>query len=650
MKRFLFSCLLLLVFQNFFSQNLPDSVIMTINGKPVTVREFEHIKDKNKNPNSQDTTSIKTYFNLFLDYKLKLEEANAQGIDTSEKFLEEFDKYTKQIANPYIYSSDIKESIVKEAYTRLLTDVKVGHILIKLASDATPEDTLSAFIKAEKIRKRIIQGEDFSKVAKATSDDPTVSNNEGIIGYITAFSTPYFYENVVYSLKPGQVSNPVKAPNGYYIIKVFEKRPSKGEVKVKHIMLLKDANNPDFDKTAKETLDSVYTKLKAGEDFTELSKRYSTEPTTKESGGDMNYFDNSSNLPSVFKETAFNLKQNEISVPFKTEYGWHIIKLINKINIQPYEKRKEQLQSWISNNPTRRNLTEEIAYSNLKKKLNFSVNTEVLNVLADKIEESVLSGTGTLPEGVNLNATILTINSKKYNTIDFANWILKNQKVTKKKIDKSSIISKLFEEFSTQELLKIARLDLLNNPKYKVEIQDYYDGMLIFEITDQNVWSKANKDTVGQLDFYNKNKEKYFWDTRLKANIYICKDSSVVESLKKVFDKKQKKNISTEEILKQINKKDSTLLSIDTKIYSKGDNKIIDSFEWKTGVIKWQNPKTAVEMVEIIAPQQKEFNQCKGLVISDFQKMLENKWIEDIKSKYTVVINYKLLDSIHEDK
>ncbi|MBK8808122.1 MAG: peptidylprolyl isomerase [Bacteroidales bacterium] len=621
-----------------------DSVIISINGNPVLLKEFLTIKNKNQSVIVKDTLSTKAYLDLFVNYKLKLVEAKAKGIDQSEEFLKEFEKYTKHIADEYIFSNSVEEQILKDAYERMQWDVKTGHILISVPQKATPQDSSMAYDKAIAARNRLLKGEDFVTVARSTSNDPGVEKNNGIIGYITSLQTPPYYENAAYSLKPGEVSMPIKSREGFYIIKLFDKRKSHGEVKVKQVMCLFNQDKSNY-ASLKETLDSVYLLAIKDSNFSEISKSYSDEPSTKENGGDVPWFNNSARYPQEFKEIAFALNVGEISKPFETTWGWHILKLEEKRPLPSYDAMKTTITKTLEQGNRNKDLTNAKVIGNLKKKFAYKADYEAIKLFSTKID--TVSGNYSIKDTLNLNKVLATAGKEKISEKEFAYWLIDSKKTYRKNFDLAVHIIMLFDDFIEAKLISMERRDLLiNNIYYKEEVQDYLDGMLVFDITSSEVWSKASDDTIALLDYYNKNKNKYYWDERVNVNIFICKDTLVAQKIKKELVKKQKKSISAEDFVAKVNSKDSTTVKLINKIYAKGENKIIDSFEWKENSINWENPLTAVEIVSLLPPTPKEFSQCKGTVIADYQKQLENEWINTLKAKYLIEINTKLLETI----
>lgn len=324
MKKACISGLLMLFLSNVFSQQ--DPILMTINDVAITKSEFERIYYKNNRDSVHDEKAIKDYLELFINFKLKVIEAKKLGLDTLPTFKQELQSYRKQLSDPYFVDKETEEKLLKEAYERKKWRIRTSHILIKVSENASPADTLAAYNKAMEIKKRIDKGEDFAKLAMEYSEDDASKLNGGDIGYLTVFTTVLPYENAVYSLKVGEVSNPIRSQYGYHIIKVTDRKENPGEVKVAHIMVLvpRDAKEEDITK-AENKINEIYQKLQQGEDFAKLAIEYSDDKASGKRGGDLPWFGTGRMVPE-FESVAFETKIGEYSKPFRTAFGYHIIK------------------------------------------------------------------------------------------------------------------------------------------------------------------------------------------------------------------------------------------------------------------------------------------------------------------------------------
>ena len=633
-----------LMINNLFSQELNNKVLLTIDDKEITKEEFQRIYDKNKtNLSSGEVTSVNEYLDLFINFKLKVNEAERLGLDTTRSFINEFEGYRKQLARPYLVDNMANEKVIKEAYERMRYEVRASHILIKLPYDAFPEDTLAAHKKAMDIRRRIIMGEPFESVAKGSSDDPSVKNNGGDLGYFTVFQMIYPFENAVYNSEIGEISKPVRTRFGYHIVKVLDKRKARGQVKVAHIMLtVPRGTTSEGEKQKKQIINELYHRVKQGDDFSELAKEYSDDKGSARNGGELPWF-GAGRMVEEFEKASFKLKANgEISQPVRTGFGWHIIKRIDRKEIPTFEDAVAEITRKVGKDQ-RADVARKSLINKLKLEYSFIEEKENIPVKYDTIEKVFVLKQEYLMQAASLNKTLFSFLDKVYLEKDFVKFV--ENKKNKKEL-KPYNYKVLYEEFIENEILEVEESRLEEKyPDYKYLLKEYHDGMLLFEITDQKIWSKAVDDSVGLRNFYNDHKKNYMWDERWKGSLYFCSNEQIYNKVSKIVSKKSfGKGITNEDLLKQFNTEEE-VLKITTDIFEQGENELIDYLVWnkKHGNI---NKQYVVHKGEKIAPEVKGFNECKGIIISDFQDHLDNEWIKSLREKYNIVVNNTVLSSI----
>ncbi|MBI5217666.1 MAG: peptidylprolyl isomerase [Bacteroidia bacterium] len=680
MKRGIFLIGLLLVFGRLLSAQHPmegldllvspenkDSVLLNIDGKPVSVAEFERIyKKNNAKDNPVDNKSMEEYLELFINFKLKVFEAEKLGLDTSKSFKTELAGYRKQLAKPYLVDKDIDESLLKEAYDRMQQDVNVSHILIKIDANASPKDTLDAYTKIMNARKRILAGEPFEKVAKET--DPDAKENGGNLGYFTAFDMVYPFESAAYNTKIGEVSMPFRTSFGYHIIKVHDRRKAVGQIKVAHIMVTVPKGTSEADAAkAKDRIFSIYKKLKDGEEFAKVAKENSDDKGTASRGGDLPWFGTGRMVPE-FDQAAFSLKNNgDISEPVKTSFGWHIIKRIDKKEIGTFDELKAEIRNKISKDE-RADRSRQAVIAKLKTEYNFKEFGEEIKDKGKKkkeeapkigkkyyedfytvITDSIFTGKWTMEEAAKLIQKLFTIGDSTYTQQDFAKYIFKfNRKSTKSNI--KDFVNARYKEYVDSKVIKYEEDRLEKKyPDFCYLMNEYHDGILLFELTDKTVWSKAIKDTVGLKDFYEKNKTKYMWDTRYDLKVYSCKTEKISSKAFDMFGN-NKKNLSSAEIMNTLNKKDTSNIKITEKgLFQKGDNKTVDGRladmkDQKYFISKDESNK--IIEIKKADPAPKSLDEAKGLITADYQTFLEEKWIKDLRAKYKVEVFKEALKKV----
>ncbi len=623
-----------------------DPVLVNVAGQNITRSEFERVYYKNNNKGTaNDEKSIRDYMELFINYKLKVKEAESLKMDTSAAFKDELTGYRKQLAQPYLTDKDVNDNLVKEAYNRLQNDVRASHILIKLSSDALPKDTLAAYNRIMKIREKIVKGADFEKMARDSSEDPSAKENGGDLGYFTGLQMVYPFETAAYNTKPGQVSMPVRTRFGYHIIKVSDIRPAVGEIHTAHIMIkVNKTDNDSLQKEAKRKIDEIYAKFKAGEKFDDLAKQYSDDKGSAVNGGVLPWFGTGKMVPEYEKASFALLKDNDVSAPVKSAYGWHIIKRIEKRGIASFDEKKNELKNQIMRD-SRNEMGRASLVAKIKKENNFKEFVANKEDYIKSLDTTLADGTYNDSSALKKTKPLFNLAGKEYTQFDFAAYLAKHQ-TKRKDITSQAIAYSQYENFVTDACIALEESQLDRKyPDFKALMDEYRDGILLFDLTDKMVWSKAVKDTTGLEQFYEKNKNNYMWGERLDAVIYTCKDAAVAKEARKMIKKKK----SDSEIAATLNKDSSLNINIKDSKYAKGDNEIIDKLEWKTGLSADMNNNNQVVFVDvksILAAQPKKLDEARGLITADYQNFLEKSWITELRKKYSYSVNEDVLKSM----
>ena len=642
------------------AQNGDNSILMKIAGNPVTLTEFQSIYKKN-NPspegNAADHKSVDEYVSLFVNFKLKVKEAEESGLDTSKQFRDELAGYRKQLAQPYLIDKNLNDDLIKEAYERMKSDVKASHILVKLAPEASPKDTLLAFNKIMKIRKRVTGGEDFEKVSgEITKTDKEIIAED--LGYFTAFQMVYPFETAAYNGKEGEVSEPVRTKFGYHIVKVFKKRPARGQIHVAHIMVrVPDKATDEQKQAAKLKVDSLYKKLTAGEDFTALAKSVSDDGGSAKKGGALPWFGvGPQGVDPGFEDAAFGLKNdNDISMPVQSKYGWHIIKRLEYKGIGSYEETKPEIKTKIARDG-RGMKTRESLVKKLKEDYGYVPDMTKVAAFYPLIDSSFFTGEWNIEKAKNLEKNIFSLNdskyskkSQQYNQKDFARF-LDNNKRKQEKVDVKLITDNLFDKFVEEEIIKFEESNLdAKYQDFRILLQEYRDGILLFDLMDKKVWSKAVNDSVGLKEFYEKNTNHFMWDERLDAIVFTCSNAETAKKTRDAIKKQEKKNFSLDEIMKDVNKDSTINLTVKAEKFLKGDNETIDKIQWTPGITENMTIGNQIVFVKVngkVAPEPKTLKEARGLVTAEYQKNLEDEWIKALQAKYPVEINREVLTKI----
>jgi peptidyl-prolyl cis-trans isomerase SurA len=631
------------------AQYSPNDVLLTINNKPVTAEEFERIYHKNYNINSSEKQGVNDYFGLFLKFKLKVTAATDAKLDTLPSYQKELKGYRDQLAKNYLTDNRFMDSLVREAYDHMLYDVNVSHILTLFPENSALADTLQAYKKIMAACKKIEAGEAFEKVADEYSEDPSVRMNHGNIGYFTAFRFPYQFESCAYHTKVGEMSVPLRTHYGYHIIKVNDRRPSPGEVKVAHIMVMVRRNAPDTAWTnAKRKIEGYAERIKNGENFGAIARKYSDDKNSGEADGELAWF-GTGRMVAEFEAAAFGLKTpGEISQPIRTAYGWHLVKLIDKRSVAGFDKVKNDLKTKVLNDE-RADMIKASFIEKLKKQYTCKIFAENLTAF-QALDSTVYDGKiNVLAEAIA--KPMLTIQNKTLTGADFKSFLEANP-VSARKIPVKEYIGKSFGKFVENLFLNYEDQQL--ETKYSDfgnMVNEYHDGILLFDIMDRQVWSQAARDSAGLKQFYQNQRNKPTWGKRADAGIFTCKNMQIAEKVKKIIADTKKGKITDSQIVKMVcdSASGAACLSIDHKLFSKGDSKFIDSIAWKrgyTGFTTMHDKIIFAYIWEIRKPEIKNIDEVRGLVTADYQNYLEEKWIESLKNKYNIVINQELLHKI----
>ncbi len=674
-----------------------DPVLMTVAGKPVYKSEFESIFKKNNREQTITQESLDEYMNLFINFKLKVAEAEKLGLDTTAKFKEELSGYRKQLARPYLIDTQLNDELIKEAYERLKEEIKASHILALCDENAAPKDTLEAYMRIQILRE-YIQGNNpspkllndyfqlvkknrplakdsatvaqkinsikelpaklkgtknkdelFDLVAQYASEDRSAQKNKGNLGYFTSMQMVYPFENACYSMKAGETSKqPVRTRFGYHLVKVTDRRPARGQIKVAHILILSRENDtPEAKETAKKKADEIHKRALAGEKFEDLARTYSDDQSTARKGGELPMF-GTGRMVEEFEEACFNLKTDgEISPLVKTAFGWHIIKRLEYKPLEPFDEIKGQLKQRIQKD-VRAQLPQKTFVNKLKTKYNFKEDAKQLAVITKLIDTSIFNGEWKADKAAKLKNTMFEFAGNKYTIKDFAVYLENNQRKMAKE-DIPSYTAKSYERWQEQIILDYEDSKLESTyPEFKNLLKEYRDGILLFEISDQKVWSKAIKDTVGLREYYNNHKNNYMWPLRIDADIYYCANAKIAKSLRK--DLTAKKPISNDDLLKKYNKDNPLNLKIDAAIYNYENNEILKNNNInKVGIspdINHNNQVVIVQVKNVLQPTPKTITEARGIITSDYQNHLEKEWLEHLKRTYPVEINKEILYTI----
>lgn len=650
-----------------FAQNADEQVLLTVGDRKVTRCEFERIYQKNNDNASFDSASLSDYMKLFIDYKLKVVEAESLGLDTTMSFKSELNGYRSKLEKPFFTDERVDDSLFHEAYDHLQWCLRASHILIECNEETLPADTLKAYKRAVELRNRAVKGEDFATLAQKYSEDPTAVSNSGDLGYFTAFTMVYDFEKQAYKTEVGAVTPVFRTRFGYHILKVYDKKTNPGQVHVAQILIRVE---PDADETARkiaaEKAKLVADSLKAGADWQTMLARYTYNKNSISNGGVLSWIGVGSTVDE-FENASFALENiGDISDPVLTQYGWHIIKLLEKKPVDTYEKSLSTIRNRMSRD-ARSQMAGKAVLERLKKEYNFVQNDKALEEFINLVDTSIWSGKWSADKANGYNKPIFTVaDTVVFTQADFAEIVASRGAIpTRNTVE--SILKNDYERIVQSCVFNYERERLADKyPDFKYLMQEYHDGIILFSLTDQMVWSKAATDSAGLEQYYQAHKNENMWGPRveivsLSYGKKAAQDANiVVDNANKAFLSAMKKSIKNgnfkDNILNAMVKmgvNDSILsASCSVKTFSKNDNAVVDSMQWKPGVQKIVDDgknNTIYFVSKTLEPAPKTLEECRGVMISGYQTVLETQWMEQLRAKYKVSVDENVLKSMIKD-
>ncbi len=625
-------------------------VLFSVGDQRVGVEEFDYIYRKT-NADSADYTqaSVTEYLDLYKRFKLKVAKARALQLDTVRALRQELDGYRRQLTDSYVSDQEITEPLARELFERRNADVDLMHIAVQLPPSG--QDTSAAFAKITEARRRVVGGEDWTAVAKALSDDPSVTQNGGAVGYVTAPLPPGLYplENAIYETAEGQVSPVVRSDQFYHIIRPLSRRPARGEVEAAHIFVRKDAELGD-PADAKRRIDSIYQALRDGASFDELAADLSEDTRSAPRGGYIGFF-GINRYDRAFEDAAFALAENgDYSEPVETRVGYHILKRVSLRPQGPWPTVKQELYQRVKRLP-RYEVGQRAMVQRMQAKYGFRQNQPAVDRVLRNPGDSVFAPEWTLP--VDTKAELFSFGGKRgFTGADFAEY-LEEQSAQRRGMqgqEPRAALRKLYEDFVADQTLAYTEERLnTDNPAFYNLMREYEEGILLFEATKLNVWDKASQDTAGLEAFYRANAPRYQWAERAVVDYYSF-PSARRASLESDLLKYARKH-SAEEVLAKFNA-DSSVVAHTERTTERGRDPQLDAVTWKRGAevpaqVDDARNTVRVGVVRQVLPKgPKKLSEARGYVIADYQDELEKRWVAELEREFPVEVNGETLEAL----
>ena len=620
-RSFLFGVLCFFWVQIFAQKK--DEVLFWIDDEPIYTEEFYRVYNKNKDAviKSEDQ-DIDQYLNLFLEFKLKLISAYDANLDQNENFKNDYSKYREQLLDSYIKDQEIDENLIRATYDRMNYEVNASHILIKCEPNAKPSDTLMAFKKITEARDQVVNGHSFEEVARRFSEDPSVVQNGGNLYYFSVFDMVYPFEEKAYNTRVGEISEPFRTNFGYHILKVNDKRASKGEIEVGHIYVKNKEGDSIF---AQHQIQDIYKKINQGEDFSFLAQKYSDDETSASNGGKLPRFGTGRMIKSM-EDKAFGLENvGEVSEPFQTPFGWHLFKLLEKYPVPTLQEAREGIVMQLQRGNRTEILKKDFA-SRIAKDL--SVKSMSIQELHNLSNNSIN----------HIDKIVLTVENKDYTYKDFQNFSKNLNNIG---------LNEQFDQFKAEMIIQYYRDNLENNnEELAITLNEYKDGLLLFELLENKIWKAAELDSLALQSYFAENAQNYFWKQSLHCIIANCNEQVYAEKVRNLLMERK----STEEIKGEVNEGATIHVLFSESIIELPSTKLPEKFDLKIGVseiyVEDENHFTVVDVLEIKPPRQKSLEECRGQVINDFQNNLEQEWIASLKKSHKIKWNKKAVKEL----
>ncbi|WP_452218864.1 peptidylprolyl isomerase [Lacinutrix undariae] len=623
------------------AQTTKNDVLFTVDGDPVKANEFIRVYNKNLDlVKDESQKDIDAYLTLFVNYKLKIKEAKSLQLDEDLQYQREFRSYKKQLTQNYLADNKVTDQLVEEAYNRLAFDIDASHILVRL--DANETDTIQAYNKILALRNRVLN-EGYKTVQKEVHNGQTIFAED--LGYFSAFKMVYDFETVAYNTPVGEVSMPFRTRFGYHVVQVHDKRASRGEVVVKHIMVSNKQKDSLLD--PEERIQQLYKKINQGESFESIATQFSDDKSSSSKGGLLAAFTGGQLSSKVFEDVAFSLNEkDEISKPFATDFGWHIIKMVKKKPFQDFETLKPELEQRVKRD-SRSSLINTALAKKLKESYNVEDNDKAMAYFTSILNTNFFKKGWLLPTDLPTDETFVTIGTTALTYKDFGIHLLGSQKTYfGKHADLKSVVETEYNTFLEAELIKHREENLeFEDEEFGFILKEYRDGLLLFDLMENQIWNAGAKDTLGVQDFYNSHKTDYVWENRIDGVLISgAKKSNISKAVKLL-----KKGQTITDVSKKLNAKDEQKIIVTKAVMAATDTVLPSDLKLEKGVssiYKKHDAYHAVIINEILPSGPKTFEEAKGKIISDYQNVLENSWIEALNAKYNVKVDNSVLEKV----
>ncbi len=647
-KTLLFSLLLIIAYGTTV-QGQKKEILFTINDTPYYTDEFIRVYQKNLDlVKEASQKELDNYLDLYVGYKLKVAKAKKMNLHTKQSYVDELNTYREQLAKNYLTDPKVTSELVLEGYERMQKEIKASHILVLVAEGASPRDTLLAYNKIMDYYNKAQNGEDFSYLAQTYSEDPSAKENKGDLGYFSAFRMVYPFENAAFATAVGTISKPFRTRFGYHILKVNDSRPYRGEVTVAHIMLMhSETNNPQENREIEQQIQAIYKKLQQGESFESLAQQFSQDQTTASRGGLLSRFGSGQLNSEAFENTAFSLTANHpLSAPIKTQFGWHIVKFIEKHDMKSFDELKSEIETKIGRDERSRVIAESMN-GKLRKKYPIKRHEKMYHLIKKAITDAVFAQTWRLPADLKpFQSVLVSFDSKQLMGLDFLKYIETYQMQPQAITPLSKWVDYHFDNFVTIQLNQHYDANLEKEvPEFAAVMEEYREGLLLFDLMETEIWQRAKTDSLGLALFYEKNRSNYQWKNRYDALIASATSEAVAKKAHKLLKKKADATI----LKQQLNTPETISIMVTTGVFEEGSEVLPKSLSLKKGLqplVKAGDYYYAIFVNDLFPSAPKTLEEVRGRVSNEYQHFLETTWLSELKKEFSVQVNQDVFASV----
>ena len=636
-------------------------IVAKVGDYNLTLNEFERQYIRNNGGEEAALKSTpeerKDFLNLLVKYHLKVQEARDLGYHKDPEVQTELNEYRDNLAEPYLMERAIIDPNVEELYERRKEEVRVAHILIRPITDTLGvTDTLAMQKRVDSIFAALQAGEDFAVLAQRYSDDETTKKKGGDLYFFTAGMTVPAFDAAAYSLKPGEVyQEPVETMFGWHIIKMIERQPTRGEIKVSHILARFDPENPEDTTAQWDKIHAIQDSLNAGQTFEAIAMRHSEDPQSAKVGGDLGW-GGRRRFVQEFEEVAYSLDVGEVSDIVRTPFGYHLIMLTDERPMKSYEELKPELKDTYRRYGYNEDRAAFIA--NLKTKFNGKIHRETIDQLVPHLDTTTTTSAAgwynDIPGNI-LEKPFVSLTGKTITVDDAVKIIERNRDYQSTSLRHFSVMN-MADKMLTTEAIKMETKDLEEQyPEFAELMQDYREGVLLFRAEQEAVWNKVSIDSTNLRAFWETKKDNYTWPDRVAFKELFVTNDSLAKVMKDSLDA----GIEFAELAARHTQRtgykekggDWGFVPVDKNELSKKANELtVGAVE---GPMKFQYGYSIIRVTGKDPARTKTFDEAYSEVSSKFQehesKRLENEWIQSLKDKFGVETRESVLEEAFSD-